>query len=30
VLGAPRLFVKLRKELIATGHRLSGSAVDDA
>ena len=24
VLGAPRLFVKLRKELIATGHRLSG------
>ena len=29
VLGAPRLFVKLRKELIATGHRLAGSAVDD-
>jgi NADPH-dependent 2,4-dienoyl-CoA reductase/sulfur reductase-like enzyme len=25
VLGAPRVFVKLRKELIATGHRLSGS-----
>ena len=24
VLGAPRLFVKLRKELIATGHRLAG------
>ena len=24
VLGAPRLFVKLRKELIATGHRLNG------
>ena len=29
VLGKPRLFVKLRKELIATGHRLDGSAVDD-
>ena len=25
VLGAPRVFVRLRKELIATGHRLSGS-----
>ncbi len=25
VLGAPRVFVKLRKELIVTGHRLSGS-----
>jgi 3-phenylpropionate/trans-cinnamate dioxygenase ferredoxin reductase subunit len=25
VLGAPRLFVKLRKELIATGHRLGDS-----
>jgi NADPH-dependent 2,4-dienoyl-CoA reductase/sulfur reductase-like enzyme len=30
VLGAPRLFVKLRKELISTGHRLSGSTLDDA
>jgi NADPH-dependent 2,4-dienoyl-CoA reductase/sulfur reductase-like enzyme len=29
VLGKPRLFVKLRKELIETGHRLEGSAVDD-
>ena len=29
VLGMPRLFVKLRKELIATGHRLDGSALDD-
>lgn len=29
VLGKPRLFVKLRKELIATGHRLAGSTVDD-
>ena len=26
VLGAPRLFVKLRKELIATGHRLGDSS----
>jgi NADPH-dependent 2,4-dienoyl-CoA reductase/sulfur reductase-like enzyme len=26
VLGAPRLFVKLRKELIETGHRLAGSS----
>jgi 3-phenylpropionate/trans-cinnamate dioxygenase ferredoxin reductase subunit len=25
VLGAPRVFVKLRKELIATGHRLGGT-----
>ena len=25
VLGAPRVFVRLRKELIATGHRLSGT-----
>ncbi|MGA9100604.1 NAD(P)/FAD-dependent oxidoreductase [Aeromicrobium sp.] len=30
ILGKPRLFVKLRKELIATGHRLGGSTVDDA
>ena len=30
VLGAPRVFVKLRKELIATGHRLAGSTLNDA
>ncbi len=29
VLGLPRQFVRLRKELIATGHRLAGSTPDD-
>ncbi len=29
MLGKPRLFVKFRKELIETGHRLAGSAVND-
>lgn len=29
VLGLPRQFVRLRKELIATGHRLAGSVPDD-